>query len=79
MGRGTSQLQAKAGGVPYLAVPPRDPDRAPVVLAWHMMDPPRTEAAFGAALPLEGLNAWRIYLGLPMGARPQPRSTIDLA
>jgi pimeloyl-ACP methyl ester carboxylesterase len=34
------------------------------------MDPPRSEAAFAAALPLNGLNAWRIYLGLPMcGAR----------
>jgi acetyl esterase/lipase len=34
------------------------------------MDPPRTEAAFAAALPLAGLDAWRIYLGLPMtGAR----------
>jgi pimeloyl-ACP methyl ester carboxylesterase len=30
------------------------------------MDPPRTEAAFAAALPLAGLDAWRIYLGLPM-------------
>jgi alpha-beta hydrolase superfamily lysophospholipase len=58
-------------GVPFLAVPPATvrPD-APVVLAWHLMDPPRTEEAFAAALPLAGLDAWRIYLGLPMcGAR----------
>jgi hypothetical protein len=61
-----------AAGVPYLAVPPDGPTDgpAPVVIAWHLMDPPRTEAAFAAALPLDGLNAWRIYLGLPMcGAR----------
>lgn len=60
-----------AGGVPFLAVPPPVPHlAAPVVVAWHLMDPPRTEAAFAAALPLRGLNAWRIYLGLPMcGAR----------
>jgi len=61
-----------AAGVPYLAVPPsHDTDGpAPVVVAWHLMDPPRTEAAFAAALPLDGLDAWRIYLGLPMcGAR----------
>jgi hypothetical protein len=61
-----------AAGVPYLAVPPihDTDDPAPVVVAWHLMDPPRTEAAFAAALPLDGLDAWRIYLGLPMcGAR----------
>lgn len=65
-------LRSAAGGVPYLAVPPRDPAGAPVVLAWHLMDPPRTEAAFAAALPLEGLNAWRIYLGLPMSGSRLP-------
>jgi pimeloyl-ACP methyl ester carboxylesterase len=37
------------------------------------MDPPRTEGAFAAALPLDGLDAWRIYLGLPMfGSRTPP-------
>jgi pimeloyl-ACP methyl ester carboxylesterase len=73
----TSHLQGKAGGVPYLAVPPRDPDRAPVVVAWHLMDPPRTEAAFAAALPLEGLNAWRIYLGLPMSGSRLPAGGVE--
>lgn len=60
-----------AGGVPFLAFPPPVPHpSAPVVVAWHLMDPPRSEAAFAAALPLRGLNAWRVYLGLPMcGAR----------
>lgn len=60
-----------AAGVPFLAVPPDSgPGPAPVVVAWHLLDPPRTEAAFAAALPLAGLDCWRIYLGLPMcGAR----------
>lgn len=55
-----------AAGVPYVAQPPETvrPD-APVVLAWHLHDAPRTESAFAAALPLAGLDAWRIYLGLP--------------
>ncbi len=30
------------------------------------MDAPRTEQAFAAALPLAGLDAWRLYPGLPM-------------
>lgn len=67
-----SPITGTAAGVPFHAVAP--PDRSdrpvPVVVAWHLMDPPRTEAAFAAALPLDGLDAWRIYLGLPMcGAR----------
>ena len=45
---------------------------APVVIGYHLLDPPRTEVALAAALPLDGLDAWRIYLGLPMsGARAQ--------
>jgi hypothetical protein len=34
------------------------------------MDAPRNEAAFAAALPLDELDAWKVYLGLPtFGAR----------
>ena len=56
-----------AAGVPYVLRPPESgrPD-APLVIAWHLMDAPRTERAFAAALPLEGLDAWRLYPGLPM-------------
>lgn len=61
----------EAAGVPYVALPPReDRDRAPLVVVWHLMDPPRSEAAMAAALPLNGVPAWRVFLGLPMfGAR----------
>ena len=64
-------ITGTAADVPFLAVPPvGDRATAPVVAAWHLMDPPRTEVALAAALPLTGLDAWRIYLGLPMhGAR----------
>jgi pimeloyl-ACP methyl ester carboxylesterase len=57
--------------VPFLAIPPSgDPATAPIVIAWHLMDAPRTEAAFAAAVPLAGLDAWKLYLGLPeFGAR----------
>jgi dienelactone hydrolase len=68
---GGTPTSGVAAGVPYLALPPaEDRDRAPLVVAWHLMDPPRSEAAMAAALPLAGVNAWRVYLGLPMfGAR----------
>jgi alpha-beta hydrolase superfamily lysophospholipase len=63
----STAITGTAADVPFLAVPPQA-ERAdtPVVVAWHLMDPPRTEAAFAAALPLAGLDAWRIYLGLPL-------------
>jgi dienelactone hydrolase len=67
-----------AAGVPFLVVPPAgDRATAPVVAAWHLMDPPRTEAAFAAALPLDGLEAWRIYLGLPMHGARFPAGGVD--
>lgn len=69
----TQTFAGTAAGVPYLVVPPSTarPD-APVVVAWHLMDAPRTEAAFAAALPLDGLDAWRVYLGLPMTGTRSP-------
>ncbi len=69
-----SPITGQAAGVPFIAVPPTNSPResAPIVGAWHLMDPPRTEAAFAAALPLDGLDAWRIYLGLPMTGSRTP-------
>jgi len=67
-----------AAGVPFLAVPPEGgPRPAPVVVAWHLLDPPRTEAALAAALPLAGLDAWRIYLGLPLSGSRLPAGGFD--
>jgi dienelactone hydrolase len=68
-----------AAGVPFVAIPPAAGPReaAPVVLAWHLLDPPRSEAAFAAQLPLDGLDAWRIYLGLPLSGSRMPAGGID--
>jgi len=52
--------------VPYTALPPAGGGPAPLVLTWHMLDAPRTNAAFAAALPMAGVPAWRVHLGLPM-------------
>lgn len=30
------------------------------MMVWHLTDQPRTKATFAAALPLSGLDAWRI-------------------
>jgi pimeloyl-ACP methyl ester carboxylesterase len=55
-----------AAGVPFTALPPGHGGPAPLVLTWHMLDAPRTNAAFAAALPMTGVPAWRVHLGLPM-------------
>ena len=67
-----------SNGVPFLAIPPTgDPASAPIVVLWHLMDPPRTEAAFAAALPLDGLDAWKLYLGLPGFGPRGPEGGMD--
>ncbi|NIJ11482.1 dienelactone hydrolase [Saccharomonospora amisosensis] len=66
-------MRGTAAGVPFVALPPAD-DRtaAPLVVAWHLMSPPRSEQAMSAALPMAGLAAWRVYLGLPMSGERAP-------
>lgn len=73
-------LTGTAAGVPYVALPPETPSAdSPLLVAWHLLDPPRSEEAMAAALPLHGLNAWRVYLGLPMtGARSLPGGPEEL-
>ncbi|WP_432513478.1 alpha/beta fold hydrolase [Kineococcus sp. SYSU DK001] len=67
-----------AAGVPYVALPPATPrPDAPVVVAWHLLDAPRTPQAFAAALPLAGLDAWRLYLGLPMSGARMPAGGME--
>lgn len=66
-------ITGTAAGVPYVLRPPTTPrPDAPLVLAWHLMDAPRTEQAFAAAVPLEGLDAWRLYPGLPLCGTRSP-------
>ncbi|TQS46268.1 alpha/beta hydrolase [Cryptosporangium phraense] len=69
----TESIRGVAAGVPFIAVPPSGGGPAPLVVVWHLLDAPRTEVAMAAALPLTGVPAWRVYLGLPFtGARMPP-------
>lgn len=71
-GASTEPITGIAAGVPFTALPPRAPvrGRAPLLVTWHMMDAPCTDAAFAAALPMRELPAWRVHLGMPLsGAR----------
>jgi hypothetical protein len=50
-------LVGVAAGVPYAALPPtRKRRRAPLVVAWPGLDPPRSQQAMAAALPLARLQ-----------------------
>ncbi|ASR37173.1 peptidase [Prauserella marina] len=66
-----TEITGVVEGVPFVALPPGGvTGPAPLVVTWHLMDAPRSESAMAAALPMTGLPAWRVYLGLPMfGAR----------
>jgi len=76
----TEPVTGTAAGVPYTALPPHDGGPAPLLVAWHMMDAPCTDAAFAAALPLHDVPAWRVYLGMPWtGRRPHPAGPDEAA
>jgi pimeloyl-ACP methyl ester carboxylesterase len=63
-------ITGTAAGVPFTALPPADGGTAPLIVSWHMLDAPRSDAAFAAALPMHDVPAWRVHLGMPMcGAR----------
>lgn len=63
-------ITGTAAGVPFTALPPAGDGAAPLIVTWHMLDAPRSDAAFAAALPMHDLPAWRVHLGMPMcGAR----------
>ncbi|MEU0530667.1 alpha/beta hydrolase family protein [Amycolatopsis tolypomycina] len=64
-------IEGVAAGVPFVAAAPADPAAPAALLAgWHLMDEPSSEQAMAAAVPMAGLQAWRVYLGLPLsGAR----------
>lgn len=71
-------ITGSANGVPFVALAPeRDATTAPMVVAWHLQDPPRSETAMAAAVPLHGVAAWRVYLGLPLSGSRLPPGGLD--
>jgi pimeloyl-ACP methyl ester carboxylesterase len=75
---GTNALTGEAAGVPFVMLPPhRGRDQVATVIVWHLHDPPRSERAMAAALPLRGLDAWRVYLGLPLSGSRLPAGGLD--
>jgi dienelactone hydrolase len=81
MGKESAGLTGVAAEVPYVALPPGGWDGGgepgPLIIAWHLNDPPRSAAAMASALPLTGVAAWRVYLDLPMHGRRQLPGGLD--
>ena len=71
-------VEGVAAGVPFVAVPPVDPAAPAALLAgWHLMDEPSGERAMAAAVPMAGLQAWRVYFGLPLSGARLPAGGYD--
>jgi pimeloyl-ACP methyl ester carboxylesterase len=71
-------ITGTAAGVPYVLIPPDTArDDAPVVVVWHLHDAPRSETAMAAAVPLRGLDAWRVYLGMPVTGSRLPDGRLE--
>ncbi len=50
-----------------------------MIVTWHMLDAPRTDSAFAAALPMTGVPAWRVHLGMPMCGERMVEGRVDAA
>ena len=71
-------IEGIAAGVPFVAVPPSNTDEpAALVVGWHLMDVPASEQAMAEAVPMTGLRAWRVYLGLPLSGKRLPEGGHD--
>ncbi|MCD0450589.1 YdcF family protein [Actinocorallia sp. API 0066] len=69
------------GGIPFVALPPTAVDTPPgdgVIVSFHAFDPPRTEAAMAAALPMTSVPVWRVYLGLRLPGDVADRDYVRL-
>ena len=65
-------ITGEAAGVRFVAVPPRRDGRR-LVVVWHLLGEPGTPEAMAEALPLAGVDAWRLYAALPpWGEGPDP-------
>ncbi|ONI86669.1 hypothetical protein ALI22I_23860 [Saccharothrix sp. ALI-22-I] len=65
-------ITGEAAGVQFVAVPPAAGGRR-LVVVWHLLGEPGTPEAMAEALPLTGVDAWRVYAALPAwGEGPDP-------
>ncbi len=65
-------------GVPMVIRPPAHPTApAPLIVLWHGYGIPDSEEVLAELLPLEQVQAWKVYLGLPMFGKRLPSGGND--
>lgn len=65
-------------GVPVIVKPPANPNiPAPLIILWHGFGIPNNEELLAEVLPLEEVQAWKAYLGLPLFGKRLPGRDTD--
>ncbi len=65
-------------GVPILLRPPANPNLpASLIILWHGFGVPNSEEMLAEVLPLQQVQAWKAYLGLPSFGKRSPAGGLD--
>lgn len=74
----SSMESLELAGVPIVVRPPANPSlRAPLIVLWHGFGIPDSEQKLAEILPLEEVQAWKAYLGLPLFGKRLPVGGTD--
>lgn len=66
-------------GVPVVVRPPANPSLpATLIVLWHGFGVPNSEEMLAETLPLEEVQAWKAYLGLPLFGFENLKHQLDL-
>jgi len=68
----------EVAGVPIVVRPPANPlSSAPLIVLWHGFGVPNSPEMLAEVLPLNEVQAWKAYLGLPLFGRRLPPGGLD--
>lgn len=74
----SSMESLEFAGVPIVVRPPANPSLpAPLIVLWHGAGMPNSEEELAETLPLEDVQAWKAYLGLPLFGKRLPVGGTD--
>ncbi|NEQ25070.1 MAG: prolyl oligopeptidase family serine peptidase [Microcoleus sp. SIO2G3] len=74
----SSTQSLELAGVPVVVRPPANPSLpAPLIVLWHGAGIPGSEENLAETLPLEKVQAWKAYLGLPLFGKRLPVGGTD--
>lgn len=68
----SSSVETRIADLPVVMVTPEGDGPVPLVLCWHGFGPPASAEALARELPLERIDAWKVYPDLPLFGRRRP-------